>query len=80
MDRTQVEQSVKEILARRLNRPMEEIHLESDLAIDLSMDSFDAVEVMFELEEKFDVEILDEQITDLRLVKDIVNLLMAEAS
>ena len=78
MDRIQIEQSVKEILARRLNRPVEEIHLESDLAIDLSMDSFDAVEVMFELEEKYDVEILDEQIADLRLVGDIVDIIMNE--
>lgn len=78
MDKSHIEQSVKTILARRLNRPIEEILLESDLAIDLSMDSFDAVEVMFELEEEFDVEILDEQITDIRLVRDIVAVIMSE--
>lgn len=75
MDKTEIEQIVKKILARKLSQPIEEISVDSDLAIDLSMDSFDAVEIIFELEERFDVEILDEQIADVRYVRDMIDLL-----
>jgi len=78
MNRNQVECTVIQILANRLDMAMEEINVDSNLALDLSMTSFDAVEVVFEIEDTFDVEISDEKLADVRFVKDMIDLVMTE--
>ncbi len=78
MDRSEIESTVIQILANRLDMAMEEINVDSNLALDLSMTSFDAVEVVFEIEDKFDVEISDEKLADVRFVKDMIDLVMTE--
>lgn len=72
MDKKEIEKKVKEILADRLDIDLEKIKLESKLAEDLGMDSFGAVELEFELKEKFSIEISKEDMVNIRSVKDIV--------
>jgi acyl carrier protein len=78
MDRSEIESTVIQILANRLDMAMEEINVDSNLALDLSMTSFDAVEVVFEVEDTFDVEISDEKLADVRFVRDMIDLVMTE--
>ena len=68
---------MKEILARKLDRKLEDIHGDSRLAEDLGVDSFGTVELMFEIEEAFDLQIADSDIGGVRTVDDIVTYLQA---
>ena len=72
MNRKEIEQKVKEILADRLDIDIKKIKLDSDLVDDLGMDSFGAVEVMYEIKEKFGIEISEEDFSSIEKVSDIV--------
>jgi acyl carrier protein len=83
MDRSDLEERVKQILTTRLGMPPEEITAEARLVDDLGMDSLDAVELAIAMERQFKVELSDDQIAKLQTVGDIVTLVqqrMAEAA
>jgi len=67
----EIEQKVKQILSKKFLVEMDKITPETRLAEDLGLDSFGAVELMFELEEAFDLKIPDSDIEHVRKVKDI---------
>ena len=67
-----IEKTVIQILADKLDIDVKKIKLESKLAEDLGMDSFMAVEFAFDLEEKFSMKIPQEDLKDVRTVEDIV--------
>lgn len=69
----QVEDKVKEILAKQLRTDAATINPEASLAEDLGMDSFGSVETAFELEEKFAIQIPNEELYNVKTVKDIVD-------
>ena len=69
---------VKDIIAEELGIELEEIKLESDLSEDLGADSLDAIELIMEIESRFDVEIADSEATKIKLVKDIVDYLESQ--
>jgi acyl carrier protein len=71
MSNQEIEQKVKEILSKKLDVELDKITPETRLAEDLGLDSFGAVELMFELEEAFDLKIPDSDIENVRNVKDI---------
>ncbi len=68
-------EKVRAIIAEELGIEEEEITLESDLADDLGADSLDAVELIMEIEQEFDVEIDDSAAQNIKTVKDIVDYL-----
>jgi acyl carrier protein len=70
---TQVEQTVKEILAKQLKIDTAKIKPEVLLAEDLRMDSFGALETAFELEDKFAIQIPNDVLYNVKTVKDIVD-------
>jgi acyl carrier protein len=72
MPNPEIERKVKEILAKKLDRKVEDIHGTSRLAEDLGVDSFGTVEIMFEIEEAFALQIPDSDIEPVRTVDDIV--------
>jgi acyl carrier protein len=72
MPNSEIERKVKEILARKLDRKVEDIRGDSRLAEDLGVDSFGTVELMFEIEEAFSLQIPDSDIEPVRTVDDIV--------
>lgn len=47
---------------------------------DLALDSFDAVELVIELEQIFDLKISDEAMQQFKIVKDIVNYVESNLS
>jgi acyl carrier protein len=75
MTQPETERKVKEILARKLDRKIEEIRGDSRLAEDLGVDSFGTVEIMFDIEEAFSLQIPDTDIEPVRTVDDIVTYL-----
>lgn len=75
---TQIEQTVKEILAKQVKMDVANIKPESSLAEDLRMDSFSAVETAFDLEEKFGIQIPNEALSNVTTVKDIVDYIFGQ--
>jgi acyl carrier protein len=67
-----IDLKVRGILSKKLNVELGTINGESRLAEDLGVDSFGAVELMFEIEEAFGLKIPDSDIEHVRSVKDIV--------
>ena len=70
---TQVEQTVKKILAKQLKIDTAKIKPDVLLAEDLRMDSFGALETAFELEDKFGIQIPNDVLYNVKTVKDIVD-------
>jgi acyl carrier protein len=68
----EVEQKVKEIIAKISNIPIERVTLESHMEDDLGADSLDGIEIMLELEEEFLIDIPNEDARKLKYVGDIV--------
>ena len=74
----EIEEMVKEILAKQLTMDTKNITLESRLVEDLGLDSFGSVEVAFELEEKFDLKIPDAALYEAKTVKNIVDYIASQ--
>lgn len=78
MDIANIEAQVKEVLAEKLNFPIEKIGLTSQLEKDLCMDSFGAIEMMFELEERFAIKIEEEDMKSIKTVQDVLNYIKSK--
>ena len=60
----------RKLIAENLSQDLDDVTLESEFINDLGADSLDTVELMMALEEKFDLEIPDEDAEKLKSVKD----------
>jgi acyl carrier protein len=72
INKDNVEKVVKEVISDRFNVSFEKIKAGSLLKDDLGLDSFGAVELAFELKDKFGVEIPQEEFNKIQTVEDIV--------
>ena len=73
MSEQEIFDKVKESIVGVLGVDEGEITKESTLIDDLGADSLDIVELIMDLEEKFDMEILDSEAEKMSKVEDIVN-------
>jgi len=73
MDRTQIEEKIKEILANKLNIGIDKITPQSSLRQDLGMDSFASVEIIFEIEDFFNINVSQEDIPAINTFADMVD-------
>ena len=73
MTNQEIEQKVREILSKKLGADLNKIGPDTRLAQDLGVDSFGAVELMFEIEEEFGLKIPDSDFEQVRTVKNIVD-------
>lgn len=64
---------VKAVIVEQLSVNADEVKLESKFVDDLGADSLDVVELVMELESKFDIEIPDEEAEKISTVKDVVD-------
>lgn len=67
----QIEEKVKQILAVKLGVKKENIQNNSMLVDDLGMDSFNAVELIYELENNFNIDVSDSDFQHIKTVEDI---------
>ena len=70
-----IEAKVKEIIVEQLGVNEEQITPEASFIDDLGADSLDTVELVMAFEEKFDLEIPDEDAEKMRTVGDAVSYL-----
>ena len=68
-----IEQMVKEIIVEQLSVSEEQVVPEASFVDDLGADSLDTVELVMEFEEKFDLEIPDEDAEKIKTVGDAIN-------
>lgn len=68
---------VKEMIVEALNVPAEKVTLESRLAEDLGADSIDAVELIMNIEDEFNIQVSDEQAQSVKTVGDLVKYINA---
>lgn len=75
MDRSEIERIVKEIVMEKLQVEAKEVTEVASFVDDLGADSLDTVELVMDFEEKFSVEIPDEDAEKIRTVGDAIKYL-----
>lgn len=65
-------ENLKEIMVNTLSCDEEKIMPEASLAEDLKIDSLDAVELVMAIEEEAGIKIPDEELPNMKIVKDIM--------
>ena len=70
-----IEAKVKEIIVEQLGVDEDQVNPEASFIDDLGADSLDTVELVMAFEEKFDIEIPDEDAEKMRTVGDAINYL-----
>ena len=75
MEVNEVFEKVKSLFEEELGIESEKITMEAKLEEDLEIDSLGIVEVVMAFEDEFEIEIDDEELTDLGTVGQAVNLL-----
>ena len=64
---------VKEVVVEQLSVSPDEVKEDSKFVEDLGADSLDVVELVMALEEKFDIEIPDDEAEKIQTVKDVID-------
>jgi len=70
-----VQQRVLKIISEIINREESEIRLDASLQKDLQASSLDQMTIFIALEDEFERTIPQDEVTDLRTVKDIVDFI-----
>ncbi len=74
---SEIFEDVKAVIAEELEVEEDQIQMDSKIVDDLGADSLDVVELIMRLEEKFDVEIPDEDAEKIQTVGDAVKFIEA---
>ncbi len=73
----EVADAVREVFKTALKIEPEKLQPDTKLVDDLSLDSLDMVEVVYELEDRFDVQISEDRIESIRTFQQVVDGLHA---
>lgn len=73
----EIARTVKEVFQTTLKIDPSKIEADTVLKDDLDLDSLDMIEVVYELEDKFDVQIPEERINEIRTFDEVVEGLHA---
>ncbi|MCD4826798.1 MAG: acyl carrier protein [Acholeplasmataceae bacterium] len=68
---------VKEMIVEELSVEAEKVTLESRLSEDLGADSIDAVELIMNIEDEFNIQVSDEEAQNMKTVGDLVKYIEA---
>ncbi|MBQ8375149.1 MAG: acyl carrier protein [Clostridia bacterium] len=68
-------EKIQEMLAEALNLPLEKVTPDANIVEDLGADSLDVVEMLTELEDKYNITIPDEDVDKLKTVRDVAEVL-----
>ncbi|MHB8139161.1 MAG: acyl carrier protein [Smithellaceae bacterium] len=72
---SELEEKVIQLVMEQLDVTREQCKLEASFTDDLGADSLDLVELIMEMEEKFGVEIADEELEKIRTIQDVVDFI-----
>lgn len=71
-------EQIRDLVSKKFKVAADKVTLETRLREDLNVDSLDAVELVMELEDVFDIKIQDDEAQALKTVGDIVNFVSAK--
>lgn len=66
---------VRELIAKQLNKSIDDVTEEKELVKDLGADSLDNVEMLMNLEEEFGITIPEEDTVAIKTVGDVIKLI-----
>ena len=66
---------VRELIAKQLNKSVDEVTEEAEVVKDLGADSLDVVEMLMSLEEEFNITVPEEDTNNIKTVGDIIKLI-----
>lgn len=69
-DRADIEATIASAIRKALNREVGEITLDSSLVTDLAVDSLDLVEIVYDVEEAYDIQLEPDELFPQRLLRD----------
>ena len=69
-----------QFLARKLDRPAGDLKLQTSFSIDLGLSSFDALQLVCDVEDQFHCSIPNHKVKELQTVGDLVGYLRAHGS
>src|SRR5215467_8537303 len=69
---SEIATQIRTALAKRLKRDVSQVRLEDNLRDDLGLDSLSMLEMVFEVEEAFNLEIPDDDLSKVTTVGDVV--------
>lgn len=78
MDRQEIEERVRKVLAEQLSVDLEKVTTDARFEEDLDADSLDLVEAVLGLEEELSVEIPEEEMESVKTVREAVELVSAK--
>jgi acyl carrier protein len=67
-----IEERVLKVIAKTQRIPLEKVTVDSSFE-ELGMDSMDSINILFDLESEFDIEIDDEKAKQIRTVREMVD-------
>ena len=76
----QIEAMVRAVLIEQAKLPPEKFALAASIRNDLGIDSLDIVELMFDLEKRFEIVIPDEDLLRIVTISDLINYLVEKLS
>ena len=68
-------EQTRDLISKQLGVSKDKINMDTDIAKDLGADSIDLFELVMALEDNLGIEISEEQVTSLKTVKDVVDLI-----
>lgn len=79
MDRTELEQDVRQALSVYAQMPADAIRPDAHLTKDLPIDSLSRLELIAELEVRFDIELTNDELSRMTTLNGIVDVLLSRA-
>lgn len=76
LDRAKIEEIIKESLNKKGVSQLDAISESTNLTKDLGLDSLDGVELIMDLEERFNIQFPDSKTKDLKTIGDIISLII----
>jgi len=78
MTKEEIESQVREIIVEKFQVAPEKVTVEAKLDADLGADSLDLVDLMMILEDKFSLEISDDQAEKIKTVGDVITYILEQ--
>jgi len=75
MERAQIEEKVRQVIVAEAGEKAKNLTMDTSLRKDIAVDSYSALQILFELEEAFSITIPDEAIKQAETPKDIADYL-----
>lgn len=75
MDKTEILEKLRDLVCEQLRLERNEVQLETEIIKGLGADSLDLVELLMNVESEWNIIVDDSEVSDLRLVSDVVDMI-----